>query len=221
MVFASARCEAIAVRAADSRGVDPNRVVRVDVLQAPAAPAGNVGGAREVSVLLTLDDGSTRDAAISCGGIAGAFDPPCMAEPVVEVTFSGSDSGGYRDIPEGSTPFPAIDPAADAAARPLRIARQTIPINGPGPARILLGQVALANGVLQEVSISLADPWPDTVVLRSPLRMDIAPAGEAPIWNIYVHGWHEGTETVEAWLTFDAAIVRPGASLELVDVVVR
>jgi hypothetical protein len=145
-----------------------------------------------------------------------------MSEPSIVLDYPGSGSSGYRDTPEGAAPLPTLDPAAVAASQPLRIAHRTVVIAKTGPARIVLGQARLANGVIQEASIELVDSWPDDVVILGGVTMDITPAaGGEPIWNIYVHGWQEGTELVEVSISFDAAIVREGATLELVNVVVR
>jgi hypothetical protein len=44
---------------------------------------------------------------------------------------------------------------------------------------------------------------------------------ERLFWNIYDHGWIEGTERVEAILEFDVLHHDPGAVLSIADVVVR
>jgi hypothetical protein len=69
---------------------------------------------------------------------------------------------------------------------------------------------------------SLADRWPDSVLLRSAIVLEIRPVGGGEaITNIYEHGWQPGVEEVEVSIVFDAAILRPGAHLTLLDVVVR
>jgi len=145
-----------------------------------------------------------------------------MDDPHVPLTLASGGSFGYRDTPEGSTPFPGPDAAALAAAEPLLIARQVVRIDRTGPTRVLLGHASLANGIIQNASFGLADPWPDTVILRGGVTLDVTPvAGGDPIRNIFEHGWHDGVERVAVVLTFDVAIMRPGASIEVVDVDVR
>ena len=153
-------------------------------------------------------------------GRRGAFLPECMPEPRIELQVAARDN--YRDTPVGATPVPAIDHAAEAAAVPLELPRIEIPIDKVGEQRFVLGEATLANGVLREVSASLGEPWPESVVLRGAIHLEIRPkSGGDPIENIYVHGWREGVEVVEVSIAFNAAIVRPGAHLTLVGVVVR
>lgn len=219
--FGRDRCDALAVAAADSRGIDPTLVTRVDILPDATTPGGGVAPQRVVDVRLTLRDGGTADGQVHCAGVSPASVPACMDVPAVRLDVP-TDEGGYRDIPEGASPVPTQEPGAVADATPLTIASRSIPIAAAGEQRVVLGRAELANGIIQEASFALADPWPDNVVLREAVRLEISPvAGGAPIWNIYEHGWHEGVEQVEVAIVLDAAIVRAGASLELVDVVVR
>ena len=217
--FSAARCEAILVAAAGREHVDPTRVAGIVILPNDAAGMDRAGAVR---LRLTLDNGRTIETEITCPGIAAAFQAECMAEPHVVINYSGSSDSGYHDIPENATPFPDPDPNAVAAAQPLLIDHRTVPIVRTGPTRVVLGQARLANGMIQEASLELGDDWPDSVVLRGAVMMEIAPAGGGdPIWNIYEHGWHDGVELVDVTLTFDAALLREGAALELVNVIVR
>jgi hypothetical protein len=143
-----------------------------------------------------------------------------MPEPQIELQIAARDN--YRDIPAGATPVPALDPDAEAAAIPLDLPRIEVPIDQLGEQRLVLGEATLANGIIREVSAALGEPWPESVVLRGAIRFEIQPKGGGPpIDNIYAHGWREGVETVEVSIVFNAAILRPGAHLTLVGVVVR
>jgi hypothetical protein len=144
-----------------------------------------------------------------------------MPEP--QLVLSNLIEGGYRDTPEGATPMPDIDPEAMAEAVPLLVQRLEIPIDAPGPKRIRLGEAMLANGIVQEASFSIEGAWPAGLGLRGgSVRLELVAEGETePIWNIYEHGWIEGTERVDVFLVFDAALVRPGARLVVLDVRVR
>jgi hypothetical protein len=220
--FSADRCQAMALHAAIELGVAFDGIEAIDVVPDPSPPA--MDRAHRVFLSITLADGSQHDVVISCPGVAGAYDPPCMSDPALPIGFPrGSEGGGgYTDIPENATPFPALDPAAVAAARPLEIATLTIPITERGPRTVVLGKALLANGYLAQGSFAMADPWPSNVLFASGPRMEVRPAaGGGPLWNLYEHGWHEGVEEVEATITFDAAWFEPGAELSLVDVVVR
>jgi len=50
----------------------------------------------------------------------------------------------------------------------------------------------------------------------------VKPVGGGPeLMNLYEHGWHEGVEEVEATLTFGVSWFKPGASITVVNLVVR
>jgi hypothetical protein len=216
--FADARCEAILVWVADELGVQPDQVASIAIV--PATPGPLIGHDAPLTLLVGMADLSTRELAMHCFGVSGAFLPRCMAEPKLEFLIPGNE--GYRDFPENSTPVPAVDPAAADAAIPLDLRRVDIPIDRTGEQRVVLGQASLANGILREVTAGLEDPWPDSVLLRSAIVLEIRPVGGGEaINNIYVHGWRPGVEPVEVSIAFNAAILRPGAHLTLLNVLVR
>jgi hypothetical protein len=219
VVHSSARCDAILVAGAADASVDPTTVTAVTLLPEPP-PDGMIRG-KSFDVRLTLADGTTRDATIFCGGISPAYLPECMQDPTISLSAPGNE--GYRDLPENATPVPELDPAAMARAVPLLIPRLEVPIDGPGPKRIRLGEAALANGIIQEASFEIEGDWPAGVVVRNgSVRIDLVPVdGGAPIQNIYEHGWKEGVERVDVLLVFDSALVRPGASLVVLNLRVR
>ncbi len=219
--FVVQRCEAILVAAADNLAVDPSIVTSVIILPNSPEPDGQIGRAQPTNVRLGLADGTTADTSIACPGISGAFRPECMPEP--HLVLSNLMENGYRDTPENATPVPAIEPDAMAAAVSLLIPRVEIPVVAPGPQRIHLGEVALANGIVQEATFEIEGTWPAGLVLRGgSVRLELIAVGETePIWNIYEHGWVQGTEPVDAFLVFDAGLVRPGARLVVLNVRVR
>jgi hypothetical protein len=140
----------------------------------------------------------------------------------VPLAYPRGPEGGYSDTPEDATPFPALDPAAVASARPLHVASLPLAITSTGAHTIPIGTALLADGYLAEGSFSLADPWPSDVLLNGGISLVIRPvAGGPPLQNLYEHGWHAGVEAVEATITFDVAWFEPGASLPIVDIVVR
>ena len=109
-------------------------------------------------------------------------------------------------------PVPSAAPDALADATELRIDRLDIPIEHTGPNEIELGEVLLPNGLLTTADFALVDDWPAGItILEGRVDLEIRSTVDGkPIWNIYEHGWREGTERVEAVLVFDVFRVRPG-----------
>ncbi len=216
--FSTARCDAILVWAANA-GIDPTQVVNVEIVPLPT-PEFQFPPDRRIGVRLSLAGGGTEDTVIQCAGLAGAFDPPCMETPGLRLSISAGEA--YHDVPVGATEVPEADASAVAAAKALPIDRIEIPISRTGQQRVLLGQASLANGIIRSAPADLAEDWPANVVFTGGLTVEITPAaGGDPIWNIYEHGWREGVELVDVTVVFDAALVRPGAVLTLIDVIVR
>jgi hypothetical protein len=218
--FSTARCDAIMVWIVGELGIQPDQIGSIAIVPPAPEPPGMIGRGTSVLLRVGFVDGTTREMTMLCAGTAGNYLPQCMADPRIEFLIPGSE--GYRDFPENATPVPAIDPAAEAAAVPLALPRVDVPIDRTGGQRFVLGQAGLANGILREVKSTLAEPWPASVFILGSIRMEIRPLGGGdPIGNIYEHGWRPGVETVEVSIVFNAAILRPGAHLTLLDVVVR
>lgn len=215
------QCQALALAAATRLGVGFDQVVAIDVVPNPSPE--QIDFAHRIFLSIALGDGSRHDVVISCPGIAGAYDPPCMGVPIVPLSYPrGSEGGGgYTDTPEDASPFPSLDPATVAGARSLRVASLLVPITSTGPHSILVGTALLPNGYLAEGDFGLADPWPSKVLLNG-VSLEVRPtAGGDPLRNLYEHGWHPGVEQVTATITFDVVWFEPGASLPIVDIVVR
>lgn len=213
------RCQALALAAADQLGVGFDQIASVDIVPNPS-PDG-IDFAHRTFLEVALENGDRADIVISCPGIAAGYDQQCMPQPVVRIAYPrGADGGGYTDTPENATPFPKLDPTAVAEAHPLRIASLAIPVNQLGAQTITLGRATLPNGYLTQASAEMADLWPSDVLFRGISLVVTPTAGGAPLENLYEHGWHSGTEEVEATLTFNVVWFKPGATFTIVDVVV-
>jgi hypothetical protein len=218
--FSADRCQALAFAAATRLGVGFDQVRAIDVVPNPSPV--EIDFAQRTFLEVVLASGERRSVVISCPGVAAAYDQQCMPEPVVWLSYPRGGEGGYTDTPENATPFPALDPAAIASARPLLVPRLLVPITSTGPRTIVVGTALLPNGYLAEGAFGLADPWPSNVLLASGIRLEVRPtAGGEPLRNLYEHGWHPGVEEVTATITFDVAWFEPGATLAIVDIVVR
>jgi hypothetical protein len=218
--FAADRCQALAFAAAQQLGLGFEQIAVVDVVPNPSPV--EIDFAHRTFLSVGLVNGSRHAIVISCPGVSGAYDPPCMQLPIVPLSYPRGHEGGYTDTPENATPFPALDAGAVANARALSVPTLTVPITGTGSQAIVVGTALLPNGFLAEGDFALADPWPSNVLLRGGVSLEIRPtAGGAPLQNVFDHGWHPGVEEVTATLTFDVAWFEPGASLEIVNIVVR
>lgn len=216
------RCQALAFAAAQQLGVPFDSVTAIDVVPNPSPV--QIDFAHRTFLSVVLVDGSRNAIVISCPGIAGGFDPPCMNVPTVPLSFprGREGGGGYTDTPENATQFPSLDPSAVATARPLIVASLVVPIASTGRRTIVVGSASLANGYLAEGDFGLRDPWPSDVLFNGGISLEVRPtAGGPPLQNLYEHGWHDGVEEVEASITFDVAWFEPGASLDIVEIVVR
>ncbi|HET7180712.1 MAG TPA: hypothetical protein VFI15_00610 [Candidatus Limnocylindrales bacterium] len=216
------RCQAMAFAAAQQLALPFDDIASIAIVPNPSPEA--IDFAHRTFLSIGLADGSRQDVTISCPGVSGAYLPPCMTDPTVPIGFPrGSEGGGgYTDTPENATPFPSLDAQAVADARALTIAQMSVPISATGVETIVVGQAQLANGYLAEGDFAMADPWPSDVLFATGPRLEIRPIDGGPaLQNLYEHGWQDGVEHVEATITFDVAWFEPGATLELVDIVVR
>ena len=178
-------------------------------------------GGPPVDVEVTLRDGSAHRLTLNCAGISAnecADDPHLEAWSVMH--------GGYYDGTAaellGGRPTIAPDALADAMA--LRVARLDIPIDHIGQYGVPVGEARLPNGILTAADFALVDDWPTGVSIVSGgviLEIRSLDEGGKPIRSIYEHGWHPGSEQVEAVLVFNVAHFDPGAMLGIKDIVVR
>ena len=202
-------------------GTTREQIASLDVIPQPTRQPGTYTGGPPVDVSVTLRDGSIHRMNLNCGGIGGV---QCADDPRL-ATWSVMH-GGYYDGTEaellGGRPSIAPDALADAMA--LSVARLDIPIDHIGRYEVPVGEARLPNGILTAADFALVDDWPTGVSIISGgviLEIRSLDEGGKPIRNIYEHGWHPGSEQVEAVLVFNVAHFDPGATLGIKDVVVR
>lgn len=223
--FNAVRCLAMTDSAAHRLHTTREDVVSLEIMPDPTPQVvdgvrilQNRGGAAPIELRVTLADRSTRQVSM-CGGIPSG--PACMDDPKLDT--SSFMTGGYHDVPQGSSPVPSAVPDAVLAATALRVDRLDIPIDHTGPYEVRLGEARLPNGLLSTVYFELVDVWPaDVTIIEGGVHLEVRSIEDGRrIWNIYEHGWREGTERVEALLVFDVFRFDPGATLSIRDVVVR
>ena len=226
-VFGDARCLVMIDAAAYQLHRTREDVVSLEVLPPPTPEVRDGvtiiqtrGGAAPIELQVTLADGSTRLVSM-CGGIPSG--PACSDDPHID-TYSISLPGvGYHDVPEGASQVPSAAPGALADATELRIDAVDIPIDHIGAYEVRLGEAELPNGLLTTADFALGDDWPPGVtIIDGGVSLEIRSREDGrTLWNIYEHGWREGTERVEAVLVFDVFHFEPGATLSIQDVVVN
>jgi len=219
VVYGVARCEAMTDIVAADVGKNRDDVTSVAIV--PDAPPEGVhlGAGWHIRVRIALKDGSAHDMLI-CGGVV--HEVACLDDPQLEVR--SALSGGYRDVPEGSTPVPTLEPSAAQAAAPLVLDSLSIPIDRLGAREVVLGDGSLPNGLWTAGTVEFAEPWPDDLALRDAvvlLEVRSLEPHARPFENAYTHGWRSGLERFRAVLRFDVLWFRSGATLELRNVSVR
>jgi hypothetical protein len=232
--FSAVRCRNMTVYAAAKLNVSPDEIFSLGVLPPPTPELVDgqrvlitLSGAAPVDTLLALADGSVHEVSMDCAGIPGF---QCLDDPRLQAT--SPTIAGYRDVPcDGeppagcASPVPPPDPEARAAAKELRVPRLDIPIDRVGHYEIAVGEATLPNGILTTAEFAFASPeWPsDFTIAEGVVQLSVRSLDhpERLFWNIYDHGWIEGTERVEAILEFDVLHQEPGATFSVEDVVVR
>lgn len=221
-VYNAVRCQTMTDWVAAQLGTTREQVASLDVIPQPTPDLNIYSGGPPVDVSVTLRDGSVHQMNMNCGGISGV---QCADDPHLQ-TSSVMNPGGYYDGTEAQLlgGRPSITPDALADVMPLHIVRLDIPIDHTGHYEVSVGEARLPNGILTAVDFALVDDWPTGVSIvdgRVGLEIRSLDEGGKPITNIYEHGWHAGSERVEAVLVFDVAHFDRGATLGIKDVVVQ
>jgi len=220
------RCDLIIDRAARMHGIDRASVKEIRLLGDPGCGEGFSPGTicmRSTSVAVrvrfALPDGKAIEESVYCG-VGAQYDPECTDTPQIRIASPMHD--GYLDVPEGATPVPTINPAAQAKAQPLTVAALDIPIDHTGTYRVELGEATLPNGILSRADMALANDRPTDLLLDEyglGLTLERVKGG-APISNTYETGWHVGVLGVRVMVTFTVVTFDPGAVLQIRNVVV-
>ncbi|MDQ6794629.1 MAG: hypothetical protein M3067_07420 [Chloroflexota bacterium] len=228
------RCQAILNWVVAQTGSSGRALTAVELLgdlgcgnSDPNVLCKNGGGRLVVRMRLHFADGGSAEQSVGCG-IDSQYSILCTETPEIRV---GSIADGYRDVPCGNengvgcgSPLPSGDPAALAAARPLRMPALDIPIDHIGHYQFDVGQATLPNGVLGAAEFRLANHKTQAVLVTEDgvsLRIRSADPAGKPFENYYLRGWHPGPEDVIVSLQFDVMAFDPGALLQVRDLVVQ
>ncbi len=224
-VYNAVRCQTMTDWVAAQLGTTREQIASLDVIPQPTPQPnpqlGAYGIGPPVDVSVTLRDGSVHRLDQICPGVSGV---QCADDPHLEA--SSVMHGGYYDGTEAQLQGgrPSIAPDALAHATPLRVSRLDIPIDHVGHYEISVGEARLPNGILTAADFALVESWPTGVsIVDGGVGLEIRSLDEGgkPIRNIYEHGWHAGSERVEAVLVFDVTHFDPGATLGIKDIVVQ
>ncbi len=221
------RCEAVLGWILQQAHAETKAIASVDLLGDPGCGAENSGPhiqcVRTTSFVVRMRvhfvDGGVVEESKFCG-VESNYSYLCTENP--EIRVSGSTYGGYWDT-TGATP-PPLDPAAVAAAKPLHVDKLDIAIDHVGHYEVVAGKATIPMGIIQRGTFILEDPQPANVRVTEDgviLQIVSTTPGAKPFFNLYEHGWHAGTEEVQANLVFDVVEFEPGATLGIRNLVVE
>jgi hypothetical protein len=225
--FNERRCNAVVARARDEAGGRPVPVTGVTVLLPTDDGSVRLGGQMIARVRFDFADGSNVIQEVWCK-VSLEDDIACRDNPEI-MLFAGIDhdvpcsgEAGNGDPAGCATPVPTPPPAAVAAAKPVRVPVLDIPLDHTGPYEIRVGSAGLPNGYLTQRHFDIADHSPTTFWISGGIRLDVRPTidGRPEVGSVYRKPF-DGTEPVEVFLVFDVTETRPGAVLQVRDLVVE
>jgi hypothetical protein len=244
------RCTLIVEELARDNGISVSDATSIDLLGDPGCLDDDGRShpcvrttAFVVRARFTLASGAPLEGSMFCGTPYDRYTIMCTERPEIQLVLpiqNGYGGAACNEDPAGITvppdeianqtpratcqaPFPSPDPSTAAAEQPLVVASMDVPIDHVGAYSVPLGRGTLANGLLEETSMSASDANPLSFFLRGPVWLDLTSlkAGGRPFDDYLMHGRVEGTEPFSARLTFEVMAFDPGALLQIRDVVIR
>jgi hypothetical protein len=231
--FSAVRCRAIVTRAEQAM-VPPvtDEDVAVATVMAPVPNGVSLGSFDVADVRLDLVNKSAANVPVRCRFMSGASDRACSenAKVVVnggvshDVPCPGGNPGGETN--PCATPPPSPRPASVASSTPLRVPALDVSLDHLGHYEMFVGNAWLPDGALSERSATIANPRPTTFWINDGVTIEVRPDGPCPgtcpvsIESIY-HEPFDGSQEVRVYLVFEVVEVRPGAVLEVRDILVR
>ena len=176
------------------------RVAFVSLLVVVAALLGACGGGQEI--LLQRSGAIRRIPNQVPTGVD--TDLPCAGEP-----------------PTGcATPVPTPRLWARASAHPLRVPALDVPLSHLGRYEIEAGVAVLPDGYLSQLSLSLANGTDGSYDADIRVELRATPTASPEPMNRYERGVMPGRHVVHVFVVFDLFAVRPGAVMQIRDLVV-
>jgi hypothetical protein len=139
-------------------------------------------------------------------------------------------NGPDRDVPcdevGGSevcaTPLPTLTESDRAQVIPLEVANLNVRLDHLGAYRVPLGQAVLARGIIEVMSLSIANTGDGFYSARFfALQLEDATTGKVLPGNVYAKGIVDGLQRVNVYLSFDLQSHKPGAIVAVDHVEVR
>jgi hypothetical protein len=224
--FVPRQCKSMVTRAQSQAGVTTPDVVSVDILPPTQDNVARIGGYMISRVRLHLSSGTERIEEIWCIGILGGGDDACNLDPTIGIAAGPVSHDipctGDGDPPTGcATEPPTPRPEIQAMAKPLRVPVLDIPLEHLGPYEIEVGVAGLPDGAFSRSSASVVDQRPESFWIRD-ARLVIEPVDPArpPVGSIYREPF-DGVEPVRVTLVFEVTELRPGAVLQVRDIVIE
>ncbi|MBA2718016.1 MAG: hypothetical protein H0U52_02060 [Chloroflexi bacterium] len=223
--FSAVRCAAVVARARES-ALPPLRAedITAATVARPEVDYTIRASFPIAAVSFALVGGGSAEVEVRCG-LPGNSDRACNPNAAIFVR-----GGIDQDVPcAGEAPEhacatlpPSPRPASIKAAEPLRVSVFDLPLDHLGRYEILIGIARLPDGVMVERSARLADTRPTTLWIDDGVAIDVRSdiSGRPPIGSVY-RDPYDGPEPVKVYLVFDVVELKPGAVLQVRDLVVR
>lgn len=223
--FSAVRCAAVVARARE-QAIPPLRAedITAATVARPEVDHTSLGSSPIAAVQFALVGGRSADVEVRCG-IPANSDRACNPDAAILVR-GGIDhdvpcAGEAPEHPCATLP-PSPRPASIKAAESLNVATLDLPLDHLGRYEILVGIARLPDGVMAERSARLADTRPTTFWIDDGVAIDVRSdiSGRPPIGSVY-RDPYDGPEPVKVYLIFDVVELKPGAVLQVRDLVVR
>jgi hypothetical protein len=222
--FSVRRCAGIVAYARAKAGTPFGREpLSVGLLRA-APDSADLGRYEVARVVFGLADGSSLVVPVECVGVPTTADDAVCGEPHLAVASTVSHDVPCAGEPPAGCASPIVpDPAAVAAARPLRLPTLDVPIDAIGHHELEVGAVGLPNGYVTRIDARVVNDQPDDLWIRGAIHLELRPSDptHAPFGDVYERPLYPGVEEAILWLVFDVTEASSGAVLHLADLVVE
>jgi hypothetical protein len=224
--YSQRRCDALVAAIAQRVGVDPANAEVIWLYR----DDGNEGILHTVTTSFAARigfempgfgyvEGSHRCSVEANWSLLCTNDPMVAVAVPIEGNYRGRPCDAYGDGHDACIgPAPTPEPAAVAAAQPLRLGPIEVPIDRAGDYDVLLGSVTLPNGILSETALRLVDEVQGDFLLDGNVQLEVR-SDDGLTWK--ADDWHPGVEEAEVHLLFKVKSFTAAAALRIASVTVR